>query len=248
MPDNKSADHTVGQRVLDRLKSEQISMRSHWSVLVERVGIDGIAVAMFFVAVIAVSFLLFWAQSEGIFAYGQFGPLGVRAFLEAFPYQWLVIAALAILALFFLLKHAAEDYKMPTVPIAFALLGLVLFIGTVTTVIGVSDRIVDWLSQARWLSSDLLEHRGQMEVVGIVTAVSPNKFTMNVGSDVITVSVTAQTTIPTDQVILPGDRVLVISNSAAGSTITATGVQKLRAVPMHHRVIYSDPMYEPQSS
>jgi len=247
MIDSNTPRTSVTHHVLERLKAEKISMRSRFGVAVERIGLEGIGISMFLIAVLAVSLILFWAKSEGLFAYSQFGPVGIRAFLEAVPYPWFVIATLAVLALFLVLKHTAEEYKLPAEQIALVLVAFVFVIGSVTTLIGLSDQIVNWLTGKQLLADDLVEHHGQVGVVGMITTVSTNQFTMLVGRDSVIVQMSERTVLPVGQVILPGDRVLVVSQSAVGNTITAVGVQKLHAMPVH-RVPIIDPMYQPHSS
>lgn len=225
-PDNS---HLV-QRVLDRIAKEKISVRSRLSIFAERLGLDSIGVVMFLVAILAVSLVLFWAKAGGMFSYFQFGPVGVQAFFEAFPYQWFAIAALALVVVAGLLRHVAEEHRAPVRLMIGGFTIVIVGLGVVCTLTGMNDRLADSTLGDKMMVHGLTEHHGQSGLVGQVIGISPDSLRLIVGNETVVVRVNRQTNMPAGQIVVPGDRILVVSQQARGGDIEAAGIRKLQPI------------------
>ena len=238
--ERKDKNSPIVRRVLDRIQTDKITVRSKLSILAERLGIDSIGVLMFLIAVFAVDLIFFWAKAAGVFEYLQFGPLGLRAFLEAFPYQWLFIGILASFAVATIIKHADSDGPVPYGVLIGIFLIAVFGVGIAIAFSGLDEHIADSFSPV----GDLTEHHGQTGIIGVVTSVDENGVTLVIGNETIFVHVTRQTDLSSSQSLIPGDRILVISQSAVGDQIEAAAIRKLpgmRRMPMMPPVRFYDP-------
>ncbi len=233
-------ESNLASRVLHRIQQDRIAVRSRWGVVVERLGLDGIGVVMVLVAIMAVSLLLFWARADGLFSYLQFGPVGVRAFFEAFPYQWLVIAALALLVIALLVRHVAQEVHLPFIPLAVAILLGVVGLGSVAAAAGMSDELAKSSVINHWVAPELSEHHGQSGVVGRVVGIAADSLRIVVGRETILVHVTNHTNLPLNQIVIPGDRIMVVSPAAQGGEIEAAGIRKLEPIYTNHMLAQPD--------
>ena len=240
MENDRKDNSPVVRRVLDRIESQKITVRSKLSILAERLGIDSIGVLMFLIAVFAVDLLFFWAKAAGVFEYFRFGPLGLQALLEAFPYQWLFVGILASLAVATILKHADGDGPAPYGVLLGLFLIAVFGIGTAIAFSGLDERLADSVGSVNSLTT----HHGQASIMGVVAGVDGNGISLVIDDETVFVRTSSSTDMPPMNTIMPGDRILILCQAASGNQIDAAAIRKLppmRRMPIPPHVRFTDP-------
>ena len=228
----------ISQSVLKRIECERIAMRSRLSVLAERLGLDGMGVLLFLTVVLAVNLIFFWARATGAFSWLGYGRLGWSSFLEAFPYQWLIVAVLALLATTSLLKASDANYRPAYHKL---IIGLVLAaggLGSLAAFSGLNERFLEANERPGYKPTQplraLTTHHGTTTVVGRIVGIVPGGYLVETNNEQIVILVTNQTVARPPATMTSGDRVMVMSRSATGATIHAIGIRKLPPIPPRH--------------
>ncbi len=223
----------IVDRVLDQIEAKRIAMRSKLSLMVERLGLDGLGVLLFLTVVLAINLIVFWARSTRLVDSLALGSAGLRAMLEAFPYQWLIIGIVACVAVTGLVKTLRGDNR-PMAPLTVvALVGSAVLIGLAGAVAGTTERLLAAASHAERPTPParavyaLTEHRGRSSLVGSVVETTPTGIIVQVGRETVLVTVTSHTQRISSPALTPGDRVMVVGSVGEQQTVRASGIRRL---------------------
>lgn len=223
------------QRIMAEIRSGRARLRSRFRLIVERLGYDGLVLLVVIMAMLAALLIGFWVRSIDAVGLIQFGPLGRRLILEAFPYEWLLTGVAALVGIAWFVRQTDWSTRVTSI-VAGSVLIMLVGIGTAAAL----STWVDRLARTTQLTSvsgravnRLVTHRGSVGLIGDVVATAPQTIQVRVSGQTITVRLTDRTAMPRLGALTVGDRIIVISPAVRGSTIQASGVRKLRPAPWH---------------
>ena len=103
-------------------KIEKSKIKSKYFVLTEKIGLGGGLIFSILLSIFFLNLFLFYIKSIDNLEYLSFGKNGILAFLESFPYHWLLIFIIALFIAGYLITKYDISYKKPFIYIAIALI------------------------------------------------------------------------------------------------------------------------------
>ncbi len=147
MENNKEVK--LEERIMAEIKSGHIRLRSKYIFLAEKLGLGGGLTLSVLSAVFFLNLAMFYIKSSGYLAYLSLGSGGALAFLESFPYLWVIgFIAFMILAAC-LLKKYDVSYKRSFVYITAALIIFVVSGGSIMAWSGVNKVLEERVDDGR---------------------------------------------------------------------------------------------------
>lgn len=128
-------------KVMSKIKDEKISFRSRYLLLAQKLGLGGGFILSLVLAILFLNLAFFTMKVSGNLEFLSFGRIGILAFLESFPYHWILIGLAFFLAASIILSRYDISYKKPFKRILAALLILIFVAGIVLAVSGVNEVI-----------------------------------------------------------------------------------------------------------
>lgn len=137
--ENKPAN--IENRVMDKIKSGRIKLRSRYIFLAEKLSIGSVFILSALLAILFFNLALFYLRASDNLAYLSFGSRGFFAFLESFPYLLVAVFVLLIFVAGFLVKKSEWSYKKPFGYVAVGLIALVIIFGSVLALTNIAEQI-----------------------------------------------------------------------------------------------------------
>lgn len=131
----------VEEKVMGRIKSGRVKLRSRYIFLAEKLGLGSVFVLSILLAVLFFNLVLFYLRASDNLAYLSFGSRGFFAFLESFPYLLVVVFVLLIFIAGFLVKKSDWSYKKPFGCLAIGIIALVIIFGSFLALTSIAERI-----------------------------------------------------------------------------------------------------------
>ncbi len=228
-----SNDHNSIYRDIQKsIESGRVCMRPRWHFIL-RAGLSAVgAVLVFLTLLYLTSFILFALRESGVLFVPAFGRFGWWVFLLSLPWVLIIFILFFILLLEIMVRRYAFAYRRPLLYSAIGIMVLVASGGFVVAATPLHHRMVR-LAERRDLplAGPMYHHYRDPRLrnvhPGEVTAIQDRGFAMqNRRSEVIMVTITSTTRLPTGAVFYPGDMVVVFGERANG-VIQAFGVRKI---------------------
>ncbi len=137
------------EKILRRIKEDNITLRSRYIFIAKKLGLGGGFVLSLILAVLFFNIAFFSLRSSGNLEFLSFGRVGLLAFLESFPYEWVIIAVLFFVGAGVLLSRYDIAYKKPFKILVTILVVLVLAGATTLTISGVNERLEEKAIEGR---------------------------------------------------------------------------------------------------
>lgn len=115
----------LSQQVMDKIKLQHIKMRSKFSIIAEKLGLESAFILIILIAVFLISLSLYIMKQNGVFEFLSFGRDGWLVMLENIPYDMILILVVLIIAGCAILKQFDVSYRKPFI---YFILGLILAI------------------------------------------------------------------------------------------------------------------------
>ncbi len=131
----------IEAKVMKRIKDEKISFRSKYVFLAKKLGLGGGFILSLILAVLFFNLTFFTMEVSGNLEFLSFGRMGILAFLESFPYHWILIGLLFFLVSSIILSRYDISYKNPFKAILAVLFGIVFVLGILLAVSGTNEVI-----------------------------------------------------------------------------------------------------------
>lgn len=128
-------------KVMKRIKDEKISFRSKYVFLAKKLGLGGGFILSLVLAILFFNLTFFTMKVTGNLEFLSFGRMGILAFLESFPYHWILIGLLFFLVSSTILFRYDISYKNPFKAILAVLFGIVFVVGILLVVSGINEAI-----------------------------------------------------------------------------------------------------------
>ena len=126
-------------KIMGQIKSGGVKIRSKYIFLAEKISLGSVLVFSILLAIFFFNLFLFYIKSTDNLTYLSFGQSGLLAFLETFPYHWLIIFVAALLSAGGLIARYDVAYKKPFIYIAVSLVALVSLAGSILAYTKMND-------------------------------------------------------------------------------------------------------------
>ncbi len=146
---NRDKGIDLEAKVMKRIKDEKISFRSKYVFLAKKLGLGGGFILSLVLAILFFNLTFFTMKVSGNLEFLSFGRMGILAFLESFPYHWILIGLLFFLVSSTILSRYDISYKKPFKAILLVLIVLILIAGIALAISGLNEAIEERLSQGK---------------------------------------------------------------------------------------------------
>ncbi|PIR89593.1 MAG: hypothetical protein COU07_01710 [Candidatus Harrisonbacteria bacterium CG10_big_fil_rev_8_21_14_0_10_40_38] len=230
--DEKRIDDSMKDRILERIESGDVSMRSKKRFLMSTVfWVFGMA-AVVLVLLYIVSFIFFTLRYTGAIFAPSFGFMGFGPFIGSMPWILIITGAVFAVLLEFLVRRYPFAYKRP---LFYSLAGVVLFAllgGFGLWQSGLHERIFDFSEAKHPPVIEGFYHGYTKRMTrgvhfGIITEITNHGFIVgNQKGEVLDVFITATTTFPLGFDFAEGDPIIILG-PRLDHAIRAYGVRRI---------------------
>lgn len=151
----KDKELHLERKVMKEIKEGKIKLRSRYIFLAKKLGLGGGFVLSIILAILFINLSFFVVKISGNLEFLSFGRIGFLAFLESFPYQWIVVSLIFFLAASAFLSRYDISYKKSFKALLGILLLLIFIAGTVLTMSGINENIENKVTKGKF---SLLQH------------------------------------------------------------------------------------------
>lgn len=137
------------EKILRRIKEDNITLRSRYVFIAKKLGLGGGFVLSLILAVLFFNIAFFSLRNSGNLEFLSFGQLGLLAFLESLPYEWVIVAVLFFVGAGVLLSRYDIAYKKPFKILVAILVVLVLAGATILTISEVNEKLEEEAVEGR---------------------------------------------------------------------------------------------------
>lgn len=211
------------------ISAGEIHMRPRWHfVLLGTLSALGVLFGLAVTAYV-VSFMVFVLRINGVLMAPRFGMRGIVPFLLSFPWTLLIIGALLIAIVEVLVRKFSFSYRKPVIYSVIGVVALSLVGSVVVAELGIHQRAYRTAEGSRVpgisrMYQGYAQQRMQHIHVGEITeVVSPGFHIQNPRGHILTIIVTASTTLPQVQLNV-GDTIAVLGERV-DDTVSAIGIQ-----------------------
>lgn len=141
---------SVKNRVMDNIKEKKIKMKRPWVFAVEKFGLESAVMVALICATLLVSLIFYFFKTTALFEYLALGPLGVRVFFGALPYNYIVLFVLIVLIAVWLANRweVFQGRSERTDFFAVLFFGLAVVLGIALSVLGIGRYLHGWDRQS----------------------------------------------------------------------------------------------------
>ena len=130
-------------KIMKEIKGGRAKLKSKYVFLAEKLGLGSGLVLTILLGVLLFSLILYYAKETDNLIYLSFGPNGFLAFMESFPYLFVVFFIIIILLAGFLIKKTDFSYKKSFGVWSVCLIVFIILMGTVLTFTNINKRFDD---------------------------------------------------------------------------------------------------------
>lgn len=135
----------LSEKISKTIKEKGVKIRSRFSVLAERLGLESAAVFLVLVSILVIGLIGYALIQSGALEFTDFGFRGIGVILVNFPYELLIIAVLLIVIIAFILKRFDFSYKKNYSLIIAVIVGGVVLFGLTTAALNIPGKIHDFV-------------------------------------------------------------------------------------------------------
>jgi len=100
-------------KIMKQIKNGQVKLKSKYLFLAEKISLGSGLILLILLAIFFLNLSLFYIKSTDNLEYLSFGKGGSLAFLETFPYHWLLICVASLIIAGYLVNRYNFAYKKP---------------------------------------------------------------------------------------------------------------------------------------
>ena len=165
---NRDKGIDLQAKVIKRIKDEKISFRSKYIFLAKKLGLGGGFILSLVLAILFFNLTFFTMKVSGNLEFLSFGRMGILAFLQSFPYHWILIGLLFFLVSSTILSRYDISYKKPFKVILSVLIVLIFIAGIALAISGLNEAIEERVSQGKTLFLQSFYKRRKLWKNGLV--------------------------------------------------------------------------------
>ncbi len=212
---NRDKGIDLEAKVMKRIKDEKISFRSKYIFLAKKLGLGGGFILSLVLAVLFFNLTFFTMKVAGNLEFLSFGRMGIPAFLESFPYHWIIIGLLFFLVSSTILSRYDISYKKPFKVILSVLIVLIFIAGIALAISGLNEAIEEKVVPDRTPILCFLYRRMEVAcnngLVGEVIEIRSDGIVVETsGKKEVFVELTEDTLLPTEQYFRAGNHICVV--------------------------------------
>lgn len=137
-------------KVMRKIRDGKINFRSRYIFVAKKLGLGGGLTLSLILAALFLNLTFFGVKASGSLEFLSFGRKGILAFLESFPYHWILIGLAFFVFASIILSRYDISYKKPFKRVLVILLLLVFIAGVIISVSGVNEAIEDRVNQGHF--------------------------------------------------------------------------------------------------
>lgn len=213
-------EKTIAESISDKIKREEIAMKSQFSVWAERFGLNGGMVIVLALLCTIAGFVFYWINSNNDLLFGGYGQYGLSSFVQSFPYIFVIGFIILFIFLIFIIRTFDFSYKRPFfVIISFIVFG-VLIVGWISVKQPVSQRL--YQQEGRLFRMGMMNNSNA--ITGTVVGINQNSILIqNEDDETIVIRINSNTHFPFGQPQIK-DQIRSVG-SWDGDIFTAIGVR-----------------------
>ena len=136
-------------KVMKKIKDEKIAFRSKYIFLAQKLGLGGGLALSLLLATLFLNLAFFTMKVSGSLEFLSFGRIGILAFLESFPYHWILIGLLFFVVSSIIISRYDISYKKPFKKFLAVLLLIIFVAGTALAISGINEAIEEKVIQGK---------------------------------------------------------------------------------------------------
>jgi len=138
-------------KIMRKIKDGKVKLRSRYIFLAKKLGLGGGVVLSVILAILFLNLAFFALKISGNLEFLSFGRIGFLAFLESFPYQWIIIGLIFFITASALLSRYDICYKKSFKALLAILLLIIFIAGIVLAMSGINERMEDKVTKGKIL-------------------------------------------------------------------------------------------------
>jgi len=136
-------------KVMKKIKDEKINFRSKYIFLAQKLGLGGGLALSLLLGIFFLNLAFFTMKVSGSLEFLSFGRIGILAFLESFPYYWIIMGLVFFVVASTILTRYDFSYKKPFKRLLAALLLLIFVASTALAISGINEAIEEKVAQGK---------------------------------------------------------------------------------------------------
>ncbi len=136
-------------KVMKKIKDGKINLRSRYIFLAKKLGLGGGLTLSLILAALFLNLAFFSMKTSGSLEFLSFGRIGILAFLESFPYLWILIGLAFFTIASAILSRYDLSYKKPFKVILSVLIVLIFIAGIVLAISGLNEAMEEKITQGK---------------------------------------------------------------------------------------------------
>ncbi len=136
-------------KVMKKIKDGKINLRSRYIFLAKKLGLGGGLTLSLILAALFLNLAFFSMKTSGSLEFLSFGRIGILAFLESFPYHWILIGLVFFTIASAILSRYDLSYKKPFKVILSVLIILIFIAGIVLAISGLNEAMEEKVAQGK---------------------------------------------------------------------------------------------------
>lgn len=141
MKNQKNKNLEIEQKIMKRIRSGQIKLRSKYIFLAQKMGLNSALTLTVILAVLFCNLIFFYLKSTDSLIYLSFGKNGIFAFLESFPYLLTIMIIVFWMFAGYLVTKTEWSYKKSFKCVILGLLIFILLTGGILASTNFSQKI-----------------------------------------------------------------------------------------------------------
>ena len=136
-------------KVMNKIKDGKINLRSRYIFLAKKLGLGGGLTLSLILAALFLNLAFFSMKTSGSLEFLSFGRIGILAFLESFPYLWILIGLAFFTIASAILSRYDLSYKKPFKVILSVLIVLIFIAGIVLAISGLNEAMEERVAEGK---------------------------------------------------------------------------------------------------
>lgn len=173
-------NHKIEEKIMTEIKSGRVKLRSKYIFLAERLGLGSAIGLSIILAILFFNLTFFYLKATDNLQFLSFGRSGLYVFLESFPYLFVAVFIICLMAAGYFLTKSDFSYKKPLSYWGVGLVFFVMFAGSLLAFTDLSEKIEQEAYSTRptgYLLRPFFEQNFRMRghgVAGIITQAGDN--------------------------------------------------------------------------
>ena len=146
---NQDKEVHLETKIMKKIKDEKINFHSKYIFLAQKLGLGGGLTLSLLLAILFLNLAFFTMKVSGGLEFLSFGRMGILAFLESFPYHWILMGLVFFVVASMILSRYDISYKKPFKRLLAALLLLIFVASTALAISGINEAIEEKVAQGK---------------------------------------------------------------------------------------------------